>query len=135
MIDFTSSLRSKKIHAIWCAKIWSGCVLNIYMLYIIVMSLSHLWNNFFLKILRSDCFINLWSNRLEDFTKSIMLIYHQFTSKIYEAITSLILKNKFLRSLQGGTLLLALLWSKKRLGRKNTKCLQRVDGMGGLVRT
>jgi hypothetical protein len=38
-----------------------------------------------------------------------MLIYHQFTSKIYEAITSLILKNKFFRSLQGGTLVLALL--------------------------
>ena len=80
MIDFASSLRSKKLILYEVVKIWSGLVLNIYIYYISVMSLSRLWSKFFKK--NNDDFNN----------GNIYMIYKDINDVIYIGSTCFSLK-------------------------------------------
>ena len=85
MIDFTSSLRSKKFILYEVVEIWSGIGLKIYILYISIMSLRRLWTKFVYKNLRGDYFQKS-KKQILPYKKVVSAINNK--SKLYDVITS-----------------------------------------------
>jgi hypothetical protein len=84
-------------------------------------------------------YIEVLDLRCSDIDINIYIMYKRhvfkpFTSRfLFKNLRCDYMDFFFIRSLQGGTLGLALLRSKTKLGRNFMKCLFREDGMGGFI--
>jgi hypothetical protein len=130
-------------------KISSGSGLNIYIIYIGVISLSRFRSKFFLKNLRSVCFINL-KNKLWSLFCKITIMKYKNLKKNYEVITSWILwknnqkiirsdyfinsKKKIIKAVTRGGPWVSPFMKQKLLGR-NLLREDLIYGMGGRIRT